>query len=103
MAEKKIENKIEISLDRVVSEKSFSSADSQAKYSFYVPMDTEKIQIAKAVEDKYKVKVVKVNTVNRPGKMSRNYKTNSKTRKVDTKKAIVTLKKGDSIKDFVKI
>ena len=103
MAEKKIENKIDISLNRVVSEKSFSSADSQAKYSFYVPMDTEKIQIAKAVEEKYKVKVVKVNTVNRPGKMSRNYKTNSKTRKVDTKKAIVTLKKGDSIKDFVKI
>lgn len=95
-------NKI-IKLEKVVSEKSFASADSSAKYTFYVNKDATKIDVEKAVEQQFKVKVENVNTVSRPGKMRKDWKKNVMRRNPDTKKAVVTLKKGESIKDFVKI
>ena len=46
------------------------------------------------------VKVVKVNTLNRPGKVARARKNNRLGRKPDTKRAIVTLAAGDDIPLF---
>lgn len=92
-----------VKLDKVVSEKSFAMADANAKYTFYVDKDASKVEIAKAVAAQYKVKVVDVKTVTRPGKLKKDWKKNIARRNPDTKKAIVSLKKGESIKDFVKI
>lgn len=97
-----MENKT-IELKPMISEKSYMSANSENKYTFVIENGVNKIEVKKAVEDKYKVTVTNVNMVTRPGKMSRDWKTNKSTRKSDVKKAIVTLKKGDKIDEFLNI
>ncbi len=87
----------------VVSEKSYKLANASNKYTFAVENDANKIEIKNAVEAKYKVKVEAVNIVVKPGKMKRDWKTNRKSRKSDIRKAIVTLKKGDKIDEFLNI
>lgn len=95
--------KTSVLLQPVVSEKSYLLANSQNKYVFLVEKTAEKIEIAKEVEKKHKVKVLSVNTVNRPGKMRKDWKHNKGYRSQDMKKAIVTLKKGDKIDEFLNI
>lgn len=90
-------------LQPMISEKSYTTANSDNKYTFLVDTGANRIEIKKAVESKYKVKVEGVNILTRPGKISRDWKTNRSTRKSDMKKAIVTLKKGDKIDEFLKI
>ncbi|HCC68213.1 TPA: 50S ribosomal protein L23 [Patescibacteria group bacterium] len=97
-----MENK-NIKLQPVVSEKSYSLANAQNKYTFLVKGKMNKIEIKESIEKEYKVKVTKVNTVIRPGKMYRNIKTNKRFRNEDSSKAIVTLKKGDKIDEFLNI
>lgn len=92
-----------IAVKPIVSEKSYTLANASNKYTFEVGMDVNKIEIKKAVEDKYKVKVEDVNIVIRPGKLKRDWKTNKKNRKSDIRKAIITLKKGDKIDEFLNI
>jgi len=46
------------------------------------------------------VTVKKVNTLNRKGKVRRNRRSNTVGKRADTKRAIVTLTEGDSIKIF---
>ncbi len=87
----------------MISEKSYNLANAQNKYVFLVDTPANKIEVKKAVEEKYKVKVEDVNIVNRPGKVSRDWKTNKSFRKEDKKKAVVTLKKGDKIDEFLNI
>ena len=67
----------------------------QRKYLFQVNTDSTKIQIRKAVEEIYKVKVIDVNTVSVPGKRKRVRQEFGYT--TDWKKAIVTLKEGEKI------
>lgn len=65
------------------------------KYTFLVAMKANQLQIKEAIEQIYRVKVVKVNTLIASGKTKRvRYKT-GKT--ADWKKAIVTLKEGQKI------
>jgi large subunit ribosomal protein L23 len=92
-----------ITVKPIVSEKSYTLANASNKYTFEVGLDVNKIEIKKVVEDKYKVKVEGVNIVIRPGKLKRDWKTNKKNRKSDIRKAIVTLKKGDKIDEFLNI
>lgn len=66
------------------------------KYVFVVKSKTNKVEVKKAVESKYQVKVVRVNIVNTKGKIKRLGQIAGKTS--GFKKAIVTLKKGESIK-----
>lgn len=66
------------------------------KYVFVVKNKTNKVEVKKAVESKYQVKVVRVNIVNTKGKIKRLGQIAGKT--PGFKKAIVTLKKGESIK-----
>lgn len=87
----------ELNIQPVISEKAYAMANAKNTYVFYVPATAEKIEIAKAVEAQYKVKVEKVNTVTKPGKMRRNWSTYTLHRKSDQKKAYVTLKDGDKI------
>ncbi len=65
------------------------------KYFFSVKKDANKIEIKRAVEENYKVKVLKVNTQVMPGKLKRVRAQLGKT--PDWKKAVVTLKPGQKI------
>ena len=59
------------------------------KYTFKVAVDANKVEIAKAVEELFKVSVAKVNTMNCKGKEKRRGTVVGTTAK--TKKAIVKL------------
>ncbi len=87
----------------VITEKSYALANAQNKYTFLVSRGVSKIEILKEVEKKYKVKVEKVNTTVRPGKLVRDWKTRQSRRREDMKKAVVQLKKGDKIDEFLNI
>lgn len=64
-------------------------------YVFEVAQNTNKIEIAKAVEALYNVKPVRVNIVNLPN--TRVFVRNKKGVKSGVRKALVTLKSGDKI------
>ena len=81
----------------VVSEKSYGLLD-EGKYTFVVAPDANKTQIKQAVEEVFRVKVTGVNTLNRQGKRRRTRFGWGK--RVDTKRAIVTLAEGDRIDIF---
>jgi large subunit ribosomal protein L23 len=68
------------------------------KYTFKVTAEANKIQIRKAIEELYKVKVIAVNTSTRKRRSVSYGKTPGF--KSEVKKAIVTLKEGDSIELF---
>ena len=70
----------------------------EGKYVFVVAKSANKIEIAKAVEGIFKVKVAKVNTVNVIGKKKRMGRTEGK--RPDYKKAIVKLAPGETIEFF---
>ena len=55
----------------VITEKSMAGVASEKKYTFKVDKRATKIQIAKAVEEIFGVKVAKVNTVSVRGHMRR--------------------------------
>lgn len=65
------------------------------KYLFSVQKGANKIQIKKAVEDLYKVKVSAVNTQVVPGKLKRVRRDQGLT--AEWKKAVVTLQAGQKI------
>ena len=83
----------------VVSEKTYGLMDNNV-YVFVVDPSATKIDVRHAVEDAFKVRVTKVNTLNRKGKNKRNRKSNTIGHRADTKRAIVTLHEGDSIDLF---
>lgn len=79
----------------LMTEKSTKSQERLNKYIFLVDKTASKIEIKRAVEDIYKVKVKNVNTLILPGKLKRvRYQTGYTP---DYKKAIVTLKEGEKI------
>jgi large subunit ribosomal protein L23 len=81
----------------VISEKSFA-AEEAGKYIFHVSKDANKDLIKKDVERMFKVEVTGVNIVRIPGKLKRVGRVFGK--RSDIKKAIITLKKGQEIKEF---
>ena len=83
----------------VVSEKSYGLLD-QGVYTFIVRPDANKTEIRYAIENIFGVNVVKVNTLNRPGKRKRNRRKQTFGKRPDTKRAIVTLASGQSIPIF---
>lgn len=78
----------------VKTEKS-TSQEPQNKYLFLVNNVANKIQIKRAIEEIYKVKVKDINTVLYRGKMKRVRYQIGKT--ADFKRAIATLKEGQKI------
>ena len=81
----------------VISEKSYGLID-ENKYTFIVRPDANKTQIKIAVEQVFNVKVTDVNTINRQGKRKRTRYGWGK--RVDTKRAIVSLAAGERIDIF---
>ena len=72
----------------VITEKSMAGI-ADKKYTFKVAKDANKIEIAKAVAELFKVKVAKVNTINVRGQQKRMGRYSGYT--ASWKKAIVTL------------
>lgn len=85
----------------LVTEKMTDLADKLNRFGFVVRFDANKVEIKKEIESFYKVTVMDVNTMRYAGKsISRSSKTGiTKGRRAAFKKAIVTLKDGDTI-DF---
>lgn len=89
----------DVILRPVVSEKSYALLDENA-YTFQIHRDANKIEVRKAVEELFGVRVVKVNTLNRKGKRTRNRRKGTTGQRPDTKRAVVTLVEGDRIDLF---
>jgi large subunit ribosomal protein L23 len=89
----------------VITEKMTAISEKLNKFAFIVDKRANKIQIKEAVEKLYDVKVVAVNTMNYDGKRKSRYtKAGVITgRTAAFKKAIVTLKEGDTIDFFSNI
>ena len=77
-----------------ITEKSTNLSE-QNKIIFKVPNKANKKNLKKSIEKIFKVNVIKINTINFKGKTK--IVRNKKSRKPGYKKAIVTLKKGQSI------
>ena len=80
-----------------ISEKAIYLAE-RGIYVFEVPTSTNKIEVTKAVEAKFKVNVTDVNMIVHKGKLKRFQRVFG--RQKDTKKAMVKLKAGQSIALF---
>lgn len=78
---------------RVTEKSAFISSDNA--YTFDVAVDANKIQIKKAIAEAYKVTPRKVNVIAR--KAHKEMKRGRKIHVSGTKKAVVFLKKGDTI------
>ena len=89
----------DIILAPVVSEKSYALIETGV-YTFQVHPDASKPEIHDAVEAIWGVKVLKVNTLNRAGKVQRTRGTNRPCRRAAFKRAIVTLAPGSEIPLF---
>lgn len=85
----------------IVTEKMTAITDKYNRYGFRVNPKANKLQIKAAVEELYNVTVIKVNTMNYDGKRKSRYtKSGLLSGKENAfKKALVTLKEGDTI-DF---
>lgn len=81
----------------VITEKSMSGI-ADKKYTFKVAKDANKIEIANAVEEIFKVKVAKVNTMSVRGQSRRMGRYEGYT--ASWKKAIVTLKEDSKTIEF---
>ncbi|MFZ5438117.1 MAG: 50S ribosomal protein L23 [Patescibacteria group bacterium] len=84
----------------VITEKTLQRANLENIYTFEVERVADKNKIKAAIEEMYQVKVEVVNTVMRPKKAKRTGQKRLKTFAAKTKKALVRLKKGDSISVF---
>lgn len=82
----------------MITEKTGIQMQSNNTYTFKVSMNANKIEIKKAIETIFSVKVLNVNTITMMGKPKRLGRYNGK--RPDWKKAIVTLRAGDKIADF---
>jgi len=89
-------NSFEIIKTVRVTEKGTRQSDQLNQYTVVADKRANKIQIRQAVQELFKVKVIRVNTMNVRGK-PRRQRTASSGQTPDWKKAIVTLKEGDKI------
>ena len=77
----------------ILTEKSYDYI-AHRTYTFEVAKNANKIEIAKAVEELFKVKVADVNIMNYLGKTKRSGRTGKIGRRPNWKRAIVTLAEG---------
>ena len=71
------------------------------KYTFEVPQTVNKVEVKKAVEEVFGVKVAKVNTMNYTGKLKRMGRYEG--RRASWKKAVVTLAPDSKTIDFFEV
>ena len=90
-------NKFDVLIRPIITEKT-TLLMQENKYTFQVPLNANKVEIRKAVESIFNVKVEKVATIRVLGKTKRMGRTMGK--RSDYKKAIGTLKAGETIELF---
>ncbi|MBO5929303.1 MAG: 50S ribosomal protein L23 [Clostridia bacterium] len=90
-------NARDIIIAPVITEKAVAALP-EKKYTFRVDKNANKIEIAKAVEEIFDVRVAKVNTINMKGHLRRMGRNEGYTS--DWKKAIVTLKPDSKTIEF---
>jgi large subunit ribosomal protein L23 len=91
-------NPRDIILEPVVSEKSYDLIQDYNTYTFLVDKRANKTEIKQAIGEIFDVRVTRVNTINRKGKVKRTgWKMGKRS---DTKRALVTLAVGNSIDIF---
>ncbi len=93
-----MKNPREIILSPIITEKTGHLKKINNSYVFEVSYNANKIEIKKAVEKIFAVNVISVNTIRQNGKFKRMGK--HAGYRPNWKKAIVTLRTGDSIADF---
>jgi large subunit ribosomal protein L23 len=81
----------------IVSEKSYAGLELNT-YTFLVAPGSNKTEIKQAIQQIWNVRVLKVTTMNRKGKVKQSRMGTG--RRPDQKRAIVTLQAGDSIEIF---
>lgn len=86
----------------LITEKMNDLTESKLKYGFVVNLNSNKIEIAKAIKNKFNVDVVAINTIKYKGKTKSQFtrKGRFEGKTPNFKKAIVTLKKGQTIDMF---
>jgi len=89
-------NSFEIVKTVRLTEKGTRQGEKYNQYTVRVDPRANKTQIRTAVQELFKVKVARVNTMNVTGKLRRQ-RTKQAGRSLNWKKAIVTLKKGEKI------
>ncbi len=91
-------NPRDIVFEPVVSEKSYDLIQDFNTYTFIVDKRANKTEIKQAIAEIFDVRVTRVNTINRRGKMKRTGWKMGK--RPDSKRALVTLAVGSSIDIF---
>ena len=85
----------------IITEDSTMGAEmAEPQYVFQVAVAANKIEIARAVEEAFEVRVKSVNTLCQRGKPKSLRRGRRPGRRPDTKKAFVTLEKGQTINLF---
>ena len=86
----------------LITEKMNNLTEKQVQYGFLVDVNANKIEIAKAIKNKFNVDVVNVNTIKYKGKTKTQFtrKGYFKGKSASFKKALVTLKDGQKIDMF---
>jgi large subunit ribosomal protein L23 len=82
----------------IITEKTHALREANNKLTLKVDVKANKIEIRKAIETLFKVKVLTVNTIQMMGKKKRLGKSEGK--RPDWKKAIVTLAPGEKIAGY---
>ena len=90
---------LNVIISPLISEKSMNEA-AKGRYTFKVASKATKGDIKKAVEDKFKVNVVKLSTVTVKGRQARTGARRIERTQSSFKKAMVTLKKDQKISIF---
>ena len=91
-------NPRDVVFEPVVSEKSYDLIQDYNTYTFLVDKRANKTEIKQAVAEIFDVRVTRVNTINRRGKVKRTGWKMGK--RPDSKRALVTLAVGSSIDIF---
>ena len=89
----------------LITEKMSDLSAEKSQYGFLVNPKANKIEIARAIEEKFSVHVINVKTVNHPGKTKTQFRKSGrfsgKTAKF--KKAIIKLREGEKIDLFEEV
>lgn len=81
-----------------LTEKTWAQKETANQLTFAVDINANKIEIKQAIEDIFKVSVLRVNTIRQRGKVKR--MGSHSGRRPDWKKAIITIREGDKIEYF---
>ncbi len=96
---------VNVLIKPLITEKMTDVSEKTGKYGFVVDINANKIQIASAIKQKFNVDVVTVNTIKYKGKTKTQFTKKGRFtgRTKQFKKAIVTLKEGQTIDLFGEI